>query len=393
MNKGVITIDKWVRVILAYRYSLSRPAQVEQSTIGDEAKIVLTKLAKVVAAMDGPAAERPRTALTKAEDSRLAATLVSATGDLKSANLLSAAGNEKRARDVFQDLAKLLQPARDNLEVMKQAVRDLEKAIAQQKEVKEETKQATQPKAEKTEVAEAEKKQAEVVDKTDSIREDVEKAAPKAAEELKAAVEKQQEARAQLQDPAPKRTPQNEPVATEKQEQALAKMAEAKQTLEKQIAIAEAQQQKPKDKLADLKELKKKVEPVAVVLLLPMFFTYSGLNTRLDMVNNLEMLGIALVVLAASCLGKFGACWAAARATGEDNRTALAVGALMNSRGLMELIIINIGLQKGIIQPALFSVLVLMAIVTTLMASPIFELVYGRHARAKGELGGIAKGE
>ena len=74
-------------------------------------------------------------------------------------------------------------------------------------------------------------------------------------------------------------------------------------------------------------------------------------------------------------------------------RTALAVGALMNSRGLMELIIINIGLQKGIIQPALFSVLVLMAIVTTLMASPIFELVYGRHARAKGELGGIAKGE
>ena len=141
------------------------------------------------------------------------------------------------------------------------------------------------------------------------------------------------------------------------------------------------------------RELQRQLEPFAVVCLLPMFFTYSGLNTRLDMVNNLEMLGIALVVLAASCLGKFGACWAAARATGEDNRTALAVGALMNSRGLMELIIINIGLQKGIIQPALFSVLVLMAIVTTLMASPIFELVYGRHARAKGELGGIAKGE
>ena len=141
------------------------------------------------------------------------------------------------------------------------------------------------------------------------------------------------------------------------------------------------------------KELQRQLEPFAVVCLLPMFFTYSGLNTRLDMVNNLEMLGIALVVLAASCLGKFGACWAAARATGEDNRTALAVGALMNSRGLMELIIINIGLQKGIIQPALFSVLVLMAIVTTLMASPIFELVYGRHARAKGELGKIAIGE
>ena len=75
----------------------------------------------------------------------------------------------------------------------------------------------------------------------------------------------------------------------------------------------------------------------------------------------LPMVGIALAVLAASCLGKFGACWAAARLSGEDNRTSLALGALMNSRGLMELIIINIGLQKGIIQPALFSVMVLMA--------------------------------
>ena len=59
----------------------------------------------------------------------------------------------------------------------------------------------------------------------------------------------------------------------------------------------------------------------------------------------------------------------------------------MNSRGLMELIIINIGLQRGIITPALFSILVLMAIVTTLMASPLFELVYGRKARAEGALG------
>ena len=74
----------------------------------------------------------------------------------------------------------------------------------------------------------------------------------------------------------------------------------------------------------------------------------------------------------------------------EDNRTALGIGALMNSRGLMELIIINIGLQKGIIGPALFSMLVLMAIVTTMMASPLFELVYGRKARESGELGALA---
>jgi Kef-type K+ transport system membrane component KefB len=136
-------------------------------------------------------------------------------------------------------------------------------------------------------------------------------------------------------------------------------------------------------------ELKKKVEPITVILLLPMFFTYSGLNTRLDMINSVELLLIAGGVLVASVLAKFGACYVAARLAGEDNRTALGIGALMNSRGLMELIIINIGLQKGIIGPALFSMLVLMAVVTTMMATPLFEAVYGRKARASGELGAV----
>lgn len=136
-------------------------------------------------------------------------------------------------------------------------------------------------------------------------------------------------------------------------------------------------------------ELKKRVEPLAVVLLLPMFFTYSGLNTRMDMVNSLPLLLIALGILAVSILAKFGACYVAARLTGEDNRTSLGIGALMNSRGLMELIIINIGLQKGIIGPTLFSMMVLMAIVTTMMATPLFEAVYGKKARETGELKAI----
>ncbi len=140
------------------------------------------------------------------------------------------------------------------------------------------------------------------------------------------------------------------------------------------------------------RELQRQLEPFAVVFLLPMFFTFSGLNTRLDMVNNPQLLLIAVAVIAASCIGKGGACWAAARLHGEDNRTALAVGTLMNSRGLMELIIINIGLQKGVIEPALFSIMVLMAIVTTLMASPMFEWVYGRHARKVGALGAAPAG-
>ena len=134
-------------------------------------------------------------------------------------------------------------------------------------------------------------------------------------------------------------------------------------------------------------EIRKKIEPLTVVLLLPMFFTYSGLNTQLATVNSLSILGVALAILIVSIAAKFGACWLAARLAGEDNRTAMGIGALMNARGLMELIIINIGLQKGIIGPTLFAIMVLMAIVTTVMAGPLFEIVYGRKAREAGELG------
>ena len=131
------------------------------------------------------------------------------------------------------------------------------------------------------------------------------------------------------------------------------------------------------------------LEPFTLVFLLPVFFTYSGLNTRLTLVNTPQLALIAVGVLAASIFAKFIACWAAALVTGQGNARALGLGALMNARGLTELIIVNIGLQAGIIGPALFSMLVLMAIVTTLMASPLFELVYGRGARRRGELGAL----
>jgi Kef-type K+ transport system membrane component KefB len=128
------------------------------------------------------------------------------------------------------------------------------------------------------------------------------------------------------------------------------------------------------------------LEPFTLVFLLPVFFTYSGLNTQLAMVNTAQLLLIAVAILAASIFAKFVACWAAARLAGQPNGRSLALGALMNARGLTELIIVNIGLQAEIIAPALFSMLVLMAIVTTLMASPLFEWVYGRKARASGEI-------
>jgi len=120
-----------------------------------------------------------------------------------------------------------------------------------------------------------------------------------------------------------------------------------------------------------------RIQPLTVALLLPLFFTYSGLNTRIGLLNSGFLWLMCGAVLVAAVLGKGVACWLAARATGISNREALGIGVLMNARGLMELIIINIGLQRGIISEGLFATLVIMAVVTTLMASPIFERLVG----------------
>lgn len=126
-----------------------------------------------------------------------------------------------------------------------------------------------------------------------------------------------------------------------------------------------------------------RVQPVAVALLLPLFFTYSGLNTRIGLLNSFYLWLMGSLVMIAAVLGKGVACWLAARATGLPNREALGIGTLMNSRGLMELIIINIGLQRGVISEELFAILVIMAVVTTLMASPLFDwLVPGQRVKA-----------
>lgn len=123
-------------------------------------------------------------------------------------------------------------------------------------------------------------------------------------------------------------------------------------------------------------ELNHILEPLTTNFLLPLFFIYSGLNTQLGLVGTPALWGITLLVILTAVLGKGVACWAAARLSGESNREALAIGTLMNARGLMELILLNIGLQRGVITPTMFTIMVIMAIVTTLMASPIFELVY-----------------
>jgi Kef-type K+ transport system membrane component KefB len=121
------------------------------------------------------------------------------------------------------------------------------------------------------------------------------------------------------------------------------------------------------------------LEPLVTTFLLPLFFVYSGLNTQIGLVNSPTLWAVTLGILVVSIAGKGIACTVAARLRKVPFRESVALGALMNARGLIELILLNIGLQAGIITPTLFSILVLVAIVTTLMATPIFEFVYGRH--------------
>lgn len=121
------------------------------------------------------------------------------------------------------------------------------------------------------------------------------------------------------------------------------------------------------------RQLIERIQPLAVALLLPLFFTFSGLNTQIGLLNSGYLWLICFAVLLVAVLGKGVACWLAARASGLSQRESLGIGSLMNARGLMELIIINIGLQRGIISKELFATLVIMAVITTLMASPIFD--------------------
>jgi Kef-type K+ transport system membrane component KefB len=130
------------------------------------------------------------------------------------------------------------------------------------------------------------------------------------------------------------------------------------------------------------RDLVARIEPFTVAILLPLFFTYSGLNTQLGLLASLDLALVFLAVLSAAIVGKAGACYLAARWSGIAHRESLGIGALMNARGLMELIVIDIGLERGLITPGLFSILMMMAVVTTLMTSPMFDRLVAVHRPA-----------
>lgn len=117
--------------------------------------------------------------------------------------------------------------------------------------------------------------------------------------------------------------------------------------------------------------LRERLEDFVVVLLLPLFFAYSGIRTQIGLLDSPVAWAICGLLTLLAVVGKFGGATVAARLTGQSWRDSMSVGVLMNTRGLMELVVLNIGLDLGVISPTVFTMMVLMALVTTVMTSPL----------------------
>jgi Kef-type K+ transport system membrane component KefB/nucleotide-binding universal stress UspA family protein len=126
------------------------------------------------------------------------------------------------------------------------------------------------------------------------------------------------------------------------------------------------------------RELAEKTEDFVLTFLLPIFFAYSGLRTQIGLLNRPELWLLCGLVLLVAIGGKYIGTYVAARVSGLDSREASALGWLLNTRGLTELIVLNIGLDLGVISPLLFTMLVIMALVTTFMTSPLLEWTYSK---------------
>lgn len=118
-----------------------------------------------------------------------------------------------------------------------------------------------------------------------------------------------------------------------------------------------------------------KMEDVAVLLLLPLFFVFTGLRTQIGLLDDWHLWSIALLIIAVATVGKFAGSALAAKFVGQSWRDSLIIGALMNTRGLMELIVLNIGYDLGVLSDEIFAMLVIMALITTFMTGPALDLI------------------
>lgn len=126
--------------------------------------------------------------------------------------------------------------------------------------------------------------------------------------------------------------------------------------------------------------LRERLEDLVVVLLLPLFFAFSGLRTQLGLLDSSGAWLICGLLILVAVAGKWGGSTLAARATGQSWKDAMAIGVLMNTRGLMELVVLNIGLDLGVISPQVFTMMVLMALLTTVMTSPLLAMLQREEA-------------
>jgi len=118
-----------------------------------------------------------------------------------------------------------------------------------------------------------------------------------------------------------------------------------------------------------------KLEDVAMIILLPLFFVFTGLRTEIGLLNEIHLWQTCGIIILIAVIGKFGGSAFSAKFVGQSWRESLAIGALMNTRGLMELVVLNIGYDLGILSPQVFSMFVLMALVTTFMTAPAMTLI------------------
>lgn len=124
-----------------------------------------------------------------------------------------------------------------------------------------------------------------------------------------------------------------------------------------------------------------KVEDVSVLVLLPIFFALTGIRTEIGLLNSCYLWAICAITILLAILGKFGGASVASRMVGSNWKDALSIGALMNTRGLMELIVLNIGYELGILSPQIFAIMVIMALMTTFMTGPSLNLINRFSAR------------
>ena len=134
------------------------------------------------------------------------------------------------------------------------------------------------------------------------------------------------------------------------------------------------------------KVMMEKVEDIALVFFLPLFFAFTGLRTEIGLINSPALWGVCLLLITVAVAVKLGGCAVAARLVGESWKDSFTIGTLMNTRGLMELVALNIGYEMGVLPPSIFVILVIMALVTTFMTTPLLHLVERIFARREERL-------